>query len=72
MLTTVEPNIEHIQQDLVALRNKSARNREEEARLAKLADSAGELNDFRDELLRLAKFWRPNLNDGVQITAAPL
>ena len=32
-----------------------------------------ELQEFRDELLRLAKLpWRPNLNDGVQITAAPL
>jgi len=31
-----------------------------------------ELREFRDELLRLAKFWKPNLNDGIQITAAPL
>jgi len=28
--------------------------------------------DFRDELLRVARFWKPNLNDGLQITAAPL
>ena len=27
---------------------------------------------MRDELLRVAQFWKPNLNDGVQITAAPL
>ena len=33
---------------------------------------ASELKDFQDELLRIAKFWKPNLNDGVQITAAPL
>ena len=32
-----------------------------------------ELQQFRDELLRLAKLpWHPNLNDGIQITAAPL
>ena len=32
-----------------------------------------ELLEFRDELLRLAKLpWKPNLNDGVRITAAPL
>ena len=31
-----------------------------------------ELKDFRDELLRIARFWKPNLNDGVQITASPL
>ena len=40
--------------------------------LSKLTDFENELNDFRDELLRIAKFWKPNLNDGVQITAAPL
>jgi hypothetical protein len=27
---------------------------------------------FRDDLFRLAKIWKPNLNDGVVITAAPL
>ncbi|MBU0463963.1 MAG: hypothetical protein KKE12_10190, partial [Proteobacteria bacterium] len=27
---------------------------------------------FRDELLRIAIFWKPNLIDGVQIIAAPL
>src|ERR1700722_2496103 len=31
-----------------------------------------ELQEFHDDLLRIAKFWKPNLNDGVQITAAPL
>ena len=31
-----------------------------------------ELTDFREELLHVAQFWKPNLNDGVQITAAPL
>jgi hypothetical protein len=32
-----------------------------------------ELIDFRDELLRIAKLtYKPNLNDGVLITAAPL
>ena len=38
----------------------------------KLSDLALELKDFQDELRRIAKFWKPNLNDGVQITAAPL
>lgn len=38
-----------------------------------MEDFEQELQEFRDELLRLAKLpWRPNLNDGVQITAAPL
>ena len=61
-----------VEQGLNGLRSKSARSSQEEKELEKLSDLASELRDFRDELLRLAKFWKPNLNDGVQITAAPL
>lgn len=68
----VEPKLEQVEQDLAALRGKTARNSQEEKELEKLSDLASELRDFRDELLRIAKFWKPNLNDGVQITAAPL
>ena len=68
----VEPKLTQVEQDLNGLRSKSARSSQEEKELEKLSDLASELRDFRDELLRLAKFWKPNLNDGVQITAAPL
>lgn len=68
----VEPKLAIVIADLNSLRNKSARSPEEEKELAQLTDLEAELKDFRDELLRLAKFWKPNLNDGVQITAAPL
>lgn len=68
----VEPKLSQVEQDLNSLRSKSARSSQEEKELEKLSDLASELRDFRDELLRLAKFWKPNLNDGVQITAAPL
>ncbi len=68
----VEPKLEQVEQDLNGLRSKSARSSQEEKELEKLSDLASELRDFRDELLRLAKFWKPTLNDGVQITAAPL
>ena len=68
----VEPKLAIVTADLNSLRNKSARSTEEEKELAQLSDLETELKDFRDELLRLAKFWKPNLNDGVQITAAPL
>ena len=37
-----------------------------------LGDLVHELEEYRAELLRLAPIWKPNLNDGVQITAAPL
>ncbi len=68
----VEPKFTQVKQDLNGLRSKSARSSQEEKELEKLTDLSLEIRDFRDELLRIAKFWKPNLNDGVQITAAPL
>lgn len=68
----VEPKLALVTEDLNALSNKSNRSSIEEKELTKLTDLQSELKDFRDELLRLAKIWKPNLNDGVQITAAPL
>lgn len=68
----VEPKLETVEEDLFALRSKSSRNSQEEKVLAQLTDLVTELRDFRDELVRVAKSWAPNLNDGVQITAAPL
>ena len=68
----VEPKLAIVIADLNSLRNKSARSTEEEKELTQLTELEAELKDFHDELLRLAKFWKPNLNDGVQITAAPL
>lgn len=68
----VEPELAQAVQGLNRLRTKSSRSIEEEKELEKLSDFASELSDFQNELLRLAKFWKPNLNDGVQITAAPL
>lgn len=68
----VEPKLHQVEQDIHALTSKTPRSKQEEKELETLASLASELRDFRDELLRIAKFWKPNLNDGVQITAAPL
>ena len=68
----VEPKLALVERDLNSLRGNSARSTQEEKELEKLSDHSIELRDFRDEILRIAKFWKPNLNDGVQITAAPL
>lgn len=70
----IEPKLADVAAELASLRQKgSGRSREDEKRLEKLQDLDVELQEFRDELLRLAKLpWKPNLNDGVQITAAPL
>lgn len=68
----VDPKLRQVAEDAARLRQKTGRSRPEERDLECLGDLEGELRDFRAELLRVAAFWRPNLNDGVQITAAPL
>jgi hypothetical protein len=68
----VEPKLKQVSEEASRLRGKSNRSSAEEKELERLSDLELELKDFRDELLRIAKFWKPNLNDGVQITAAPL
>jgi hypothetical protein len=68
----VDPKLKQVSDDTASLRSKSNRSSAEEKELERLSDFELELKDFRDELLRIARFWKPNLNDGVQITAAPL
>ena len=68
----VNPKLQHVSDSAAALRRKEARSTAEERNLTALLDLEAELRDFRDELLRIAQFWKPDLNDGVQITAAPL
>jgi hypothetical protein len=64
--------LREITEQLHALRTKTSRSKQEENDLEHLLDIEQELKDFHDELLRVVQFWKPNLNDGVQITAAPL
>ena len=64
--------LREVTEQLHVLRTKTSRNKQEENELERLLDLEHELKNFRDELLRVAQFWKPNLNDGVQITAAPL
>jgi hypothetical protein len=68
----VEPKLTQLTEQINALRTKIGRSTQEEKQLEDLLDFEQELKDFRDELLRVARFWKPNLNDGVQITAALL
>lgn len=64
----VDPKIRATTKALEAAR---ANNRGDEA--GDLADLLDELNEFRAELERIIKLpWKPNLNDGVLITASPL
>jgi len=68
----VEPKLKHVSEAAADLRRKTSRSAKEEKDLERFTDLEAELTEFRDELLRIAAFWKPNLNDGVQITAAPL
>ena len=68
----VEPKLKQTTEEADRLQGKNHRSSAEERELEKLLDLEQELTDFRDELLRVAQFWKPNLNDGVEITAAPL
>lgn len=64
----VEPKIKAVEATLASAR---AANRTGE--LAEAQEFLDELRDFKAELERLTKLpWRPNLNDGVLITACPL
>lgn len=68
----VEPKLRQVEDTMRTLRSKNSRTNAEEREYAQLTALELELKDFRAELLRIAQFWKPNLNDGVQITAAPL
>ena len=69
----VEPRLQQVGGDLSALRTKgSARTRDDERRFGSLQALELELIELRDTLLRLAPTYKPNQDDGVQITAAPL
>ncbi|OJX40201.1 MAG: hypothetical protein BGO78_14590 [Chloroflexi bacterium 44-23] len=68
----VDVKLKQVSEEAARLRLKKGRSAADEKELERLTDFERELKDFREELLRVAKFWKPNLNDGVEITAAPL
>ena len=69
----VEPKLKQVSRDAVTLRTKgAARSRDDEKALEVLQALELELIELRDALLQIAPAYRPNHDDGVQITAAPL
>ncbi|MDX6012847.1 hypothetical protein [Cupriavidus necator] len=69
----IEPKLKEVGAGVTALRNKgAARSREEEKQFESLQTFELELMELRDTLLKLAPTYKPNRDDGVQITAAPL
>lgn len=68
----VDPKLRQVKDEAASLGSKHGRSRDDEKRLEHLTEFTFELEELRDELLRLAPVWKPNLNDGVQITVSPL
>jgi hypothetical protein len=69
----VEPKRQQVGGDMATLRNKgSARTREDEKQFEALQAFELELTELRDTLLQFAPTYKPNPDDGVQISAAPL
>lgn len=68
-----DPKLKQVGADVTALRNKgSARSRDDEKQFEALQAFELELIELRDTLLTLAPTCKPNHDDGVQISAAPL
>ena len=69
----IEPKLNQVSADVAVLRNKgSNRSRDDEKQFEVLQAFELELIELRDTLLKLAPTYKPNLDDGVQISAAPL
>jgi len=69
----IEPKLKQVGADVTALRNKgSTRTRDDEKQFEALQAFELELIELRDTLLKFAPTYKPNLDDGVQISAAPL
>jgi len=65
--------LKQVEHEAAALRAKGdTRSRDDDTRLEALLDLQNELIDLRDTMLRIAPAYRPNHDDGLQITAAPL
>ncbi|MFA7679135.1 type II restriction endonuclease subunit M [Pseudomonas aeruginosa] len=69
----IEPKLKQVGADVTALRNKgSNRTRDDEKQFEALQAFELELIELRDTLLKLAPTYKPNHDDGVQISACPL
>jgi len=67
----IDARIAQLEADLARAEGRAAAKQGKE--LTDLVEFRDELKEFREELLRVAHLpYKPNLNDGVQITAAPL
>lgn len=69
----VDPKLKQVREDVGTLRNKgSARTGDDEKQFETLQSLETELLGLREKLQEIAPGYKPNHDDGIQITAAPL
>lgn len=68
----IKTKLESISTERRRLDNESNRSSAQDTDLKKLQSFEEELLALQNSLEAISKYWKPNLNDGVQITAAPL
>jgi hypothetical protein len=68
----VDPQLDELKSELANRVSQVSRSAKEESIIDQLTETKSDLEDFRNELLRISTFWQPALEDGVQITMAPL
>ncbi|WP_419206701.1 hypothetical protein [Photobacterium leiognathi] len=68
----VDPQLDELKSELANRMSQASRSAKEESIIDQLTETKSDLDDFRNELLRISTFWQPALEDGVQITMAPL
>jgi len=66
----VDPKIKSVERDIAGLRERAGGGG---SKVVELQDFVAELTEFRGDIERIIKLpWKPDLNDGVLITACPL
>ena len=68
----IEPKIRQLRENIRILQSLPVRSNKEEKDYEGLVTFESELCEFKDNLLAIAKSWKPNHEDGVQLTASPL
>ena len=68
----IDPKNESIQKNLDVLMSKNNKSNEDQVHIESLVSLGEGLRNLREEILKIAEFWKPSLEDGVEISAAPL
>jgi len=67
----VDPKIALMTTEFDAIKNKPSKTQEDLIQLGKLIEILDEIKDFREDLLKVSKRWKPSLDDGVQVSSSP-